>query len=641
MTHSKLPFSLSLISIYCGLALISSNALAEQKDTDKSTESIQIIGKKHQNTSAPSGQSEFIDFSEFAPNVVNLSELVANTPGAELNGQGGLFQVYSLRGMSRWRVLTQYAGTPINTERRAGTAASFISPWLMGQVEVLKGPVSTLYGSGGMAGVTQISPRQFDGTFIETSFGSDNHTSAQNIGWGNDNISLGLSHRSDEDSYTPSGERLNSHFTQTSGQAIFNWAFNDEIDSQILVFSSKGTDIGKANNEDFINSKYTIYPDETHHILQWGLVAQDDWQARVSVHKQDLSTEVTRFDKRINTVDNKASDYSMSFIKQWQYNDLNGQWGVEQEYRTGIDAKEREESLTGGTNYNYHLLAASQLNSAAFANINYDVNNWSFTTGARFSYLNQKTDLANDGDSKSTDTAVTGFASAAYKFNDNWKLNSAISTGFRFPTVTERFFNGTTARGITLGNADLEAETATNFELGLAFANQNIQWQVNAFTNEINDYIERVNIDDETRTYINLDSGTIRGIEMGFDFQVSDSFSYSLSGHSIEGEDQDGATLADISANKLQLGLNYNQQNWQAKMTIKHRFAQNNVVAGDQPLAAVDIVNMNVRYDLSEQWQLSFWGNNLLNKEYVLTSDSKSALSAERQWGISVLWQMD
>lgn len=615
--------------------------LAEQKDTTKNTESIQIIGKKHQNTSAPSGQSEFIDYSEFSPNVINLSELVANTPGAELNGQGGLFQVYSLRGMSRWRVLTQYAGTPINTERRAGTAASFISPWLIGQVEVLKGPVSTLYGSGGMAGVTQISPRQFDGTFVETSFGSNSHSSTQNIGWGNDSISLGLSHRNDKDSYTPSGQRLNSHFTQTSGQAIFNWALTDDIDSQVILLSSKGTDIGKTNNEDFLNSKYTIYPDESHHIVQWGLVAENDWQARISVHKQKLTTQVTRFDSRVNTVDNKATDYSLSFVKQWQFDDINGQLGFEQEYRTDIDAKEREQSLTGGSNYNYHLLSANQLNSAAFASINYDINNWSFTTGARFSYLDQQTDLATDGDSKTTDSTVTGFASAAYKFNDNWRLNSAISTGFRFPTVTERFFNGTTARGITLGNANLDAETATNIELGFAYTTQKVNWQVNVFNNRIEDYIERINLDDETRSYQNLDSGTIKGIEMGFDFQVSDSFSYSLSGHSIKGEDQDGATLADISANKLQLGLNYDQENWQARMTVKHRFAQNNVVAGDQPLAAVDIVNMNVRYDLSEQWQLTLWGNNLLDKEYVLTSDSKSALSAERQWGISISWQTD
>lgn len=639
MTHNKLP--LSLIALCCGLVIASPMTLAEQKDTTKNTESIQIIGKKHQNTSAPSGQSEFIDYSEFSPNVINLSELVANTPGAELNGQGGLFQVYSLRGMSRWRVLTQYAGTPINTERRAGTAASFISPWLIGQVEVLKGPVSTLYGSGGMAGVTQISPRQFDGTFVETSFGSNSHSSTQNIGWGNDSISLGLSHRNDKDSYTPSGQRLNSHFTQTSGQAIFNWALTDDIDSQVILLSSKGTDIGKTNNEDFLNSKYTIYPDESHHIVQWGLVAENDWQARISVHKQKLTTQVTRFDSRVNTVDNKATDYSLSFVKQWQFDDINGQLGFEQEYRTDIDAKEREQSLTGGSNYNYHLLSANQLNSAAFASINYDINNWSFTTGARFSYLDQQTDLATDGDSKTTDSTVTGFASAAYKFNDNWRLNSAISTGFRFPTVTERFFNGTTARGITLGNANLDAETATNIELGFAYTTQKVNWQVNVFNNRIEDYIERINLDDETRSYQNLDSGTIKGIEMGFDFQVSDSFSYSLSGHSIEGEDQDGATLADISANKLQLGLNYDQENWQARMTVKHRFAQNNVVAGDQPLAAVDIVNMNVRYDLSEQWQLTLWGNNLLDKEYVLTSDSKSALSAERQWGISISWQTD
>ena len=408
---------------------------------------------------------------------------------------------------------------------------------------------------GGMAGVTQITPRQFNGTFAQTTFGSDNHSQGQNFGWGNDQLSFGLSRREDEDGKTPSGDPLNNHFEQISGSFIANHDWNNTLSSQLLLLSSKGSDIGKTNNEDFINSKYTVYPDETHHLAQFALVSSNDWQARIALHKQSLTTQVTRFNKRINTVENQATDYSLSFLQRWQVDDLDGQWGYEQEYRDNIDATESEHSLTGAEPLNYHVLAANQLNSALFANVNFDYQNISFTTGGRYSYIKQRSQLAQPEHNQKSDQALTAFASAAYKLDSNWTVSASASSGFRFPTVTERFFNGTTARGTTLGNVDLAPETALNLELGLSFQSQRQKLEVNLFNNQIKDYIERINIDDDVRSYQNLDEGTIKGAEFGFTYHLNDSFSYVLSGHHIQGEDQDGATLADISPNKLQLEI--------------------------------------------------------------------------------------
>jgi outer membrane receptor protein involved in Fe transport len=645
MASSRTIFLYSKVAVLCGFVGGFTSAVqadetpnALDADVKNLPETVQIIGKKH-STSAPVGRSEFIDASEFSPSVSNLSQLVADTPGAELSGQGGLFQVYSLRGMSRWRVLTQFAGVPIHTERRAGTAASFISPWLMQGVEVIKGPVSTLYGSGGMAGITQITPRQYSGINIETGISSDDQTKQQNIGWGDEQYSLGLSHRKEKNTRTPSGEAINSHFEQTSASFIGNWALTDDIESQLLVLSSKGKDIGKANNEDFENKKYTIYPEENHLITQFGLVSSDDWQMRAAIHKQDLATKVTRFNKRINTVDTQATDYSLSFLQRWRGDTLDGQWGVEQEYRDNINAKESEKSLNSDDFSTITVLAASQFNNALFGNVNYPLDDWSFTTGARYSQISQKSEIA--GHAKKSDQALTGFASAAYQLNEQWGVTSSVSTGFRFPTVTERFFNGTTARGTTLGNADLAPETARNVEFGFAYSNANHQLQFTVFNNHIKNYIERINIDEDTRTYKNLDQGDIKGLEFSYDHQLTDTFSYTVSGHRLAGNDANGDALGDISPNKLQLALNYRQDDWQANLRIKHRFSHTDVASGETPLEAVNIINGSFTYDLSDAWQLSLWSNNLLNEEYRLTSDNKSAQSAQRQFGLTVSWAMD
>jgi outer membrane receptor protein involved in Fe transport len=634
MNARRIVINVSIVALLCGFV-----GTVHANDNARTIETVSVIGNKHQNTSAPTGKSEFIDFTEFSPSVANLSELVADTPGAELSGQGGLFQVYSLRGMSRWRVLTQIAGIPIHSERRAGTAASFISPWLMQQVEVIKGPVSTLYGSGGMAGITQISPRQFSGINLETGFSIDDQTKLQNFGWGNENYSLGLSHRQEKNKTTPSGQVINSHFEQTSASFLGNWSVNENLDSQLLVVSSLGKDIGKANNEDFQNKKLTVYPEEKHLLTQFGLVSTDDWQARISIHKQDLSTQVTRFDKRINTVDTQATDYSLNFLQQFQGDVVDGQWGLEQEFRDNINARESELNLKTDERSGSSILAAAQFNSALFGNLNYQLDDWSFSAGGRLSYINQKSEVSSHTDK--SDQSLTGFASAAYQLTSDWQINSSISTGFRFPTVTERFYNGMTARGNTYGNADLVAETAQNYELGLVYKNANQQLQFNGFNNQIKNYIERVNIDDDNRTYQNRHQGTIKGMEFSFNQQINDALSFGLSGHHLSGENEAGNALADISPNKLQLSMKYLQDDWQANLRVKHRFAHDDVASGEQSLEAVNIVKASFSYDLSDAWQLSFWANNLLNKAYVLTSDSKSAFSAERQFGINISWSVE
>ena len=67
----------------------------------------------------------------------SLTEFVSATPSVSENGQGGLFQTYSVRGVSRLRVMTLVSGMRIVGERRAGVSASFIDPLLMDSVDVV------------------------------------------------------------------------------------------------------------------------------------------------------------------------------------------------------------------------------------------------------------------------------------------------------------------------------------------------------------------------------------------------------------------------------------------------------------------------------------------------------------------------
>ena len=155
-----------------------------------------------------------------------LSEVVAELPGLSENGQGGLFQVVSIRGVSRHRITSMISGIRLTSERRAGVSVSFLDPLLIGSVQVLRGPSTTFFGSGALGGVMQVNPRSFAGPRVELAYGTNGNEASQLFGAGGEGWSAGLSHRRASDGEAADGSRLSSHFDQYSAFLQRDWERN-------------------------------------------------------------------------------------------------------------------------------------------------------------------------------------------------------------------------------------------------------------------------------------------------------------------------------------------------------------------------------------------------------------------------------
>ena len=120
--------SSALFSCFCLFICLPVTAQeSTSKQMLKQVEVIKVIGKKHNNGNYAALNSDMIFIDETAKTFQSVSDLVSDIPGVDLSGQGGLFQVFSIRGLSGARVQTQISGIPILSERRAGTSASFIA----------------------------------------------------------------------------------------------------------------------------------------------------------------------------------------------------------------------------------------------------------------------------------------------------------------------------------------------------------------------------------------------------------------------------------------------------------------------------------------------------------------------------------
>lgn len=242
-----------------------------------------------------------------------LADIVEQIPGVAHNGQGGLLQVYSIRGISGHRIQTSIAGAKLTSERRAGVSGSFLDPFLVGAVHVLRGSASTYHGSGALGGVVETSPRHFDSASGTLYFDSNAQKDLLAAGWGNENLSVGIARRSSNNAVAADGTILNTHFTQYSATFHTKWE-RPGVDYELWLIPSVATNIGKSNSD--FPFRTTSYPEEKHFLGSFRMRTQELWSAEVYFHPHDLET-LSHDQESAANVFNDTVDYGARVDKQF------------------------------------------------------------------------------------------------------------------------------------------------------------------------------------------------------------------------------------------------------------------------------------------------------------------------------------
>jgi len=596
-------------------------------------EEITVTASRGASNAAPVSLASTVVEPEELPTVPStLTELAEGTAGVAENGQGGIFQVLSIRGVSRQRVMSLVAGVPVFGERRAGVSTSFIDPLLMGSVEVLRGPASTYYGSGALGGVIQVLPRAFDDLSVTTGWDSAGDENYLAVGWGEDGWSIGLARRDASSTEDPNGALLPSFFTQYSATVTRSWQTGDWA-FDFLVAPSYGEDIGKPNSD--FPERVTVYPVERHLLTRLAATSPRGDRFQLYAHPNDLETEVTE-GTALNVVENDAFDFGFGWQREWQSESgLTGLYGVDYTARHSVDSLETDRDLADGSVSVARTLDSAQLDElAAFGSVHWSWGSTGFQAGTRFTWQEQQ-----NGDLPSrSDDAWSGFIGAVHPFGKGFELVANVGTGLRFPTLSERFFNGTTGRGDQVGNPDLEAERSLNLDLGLRWYGEKVFLSGQVFRLEIDDYIERIRISPETRTFVNLSSGTIEGLEIEGFYELGERWLLSWNGHTMEGRDEAGEPLADVPPDRVELRLRYREDRWLSQLRYQVRAEKNDPGSGELAIPSAQLVSAALSYELSSDLRVTLRGENLLDEAYFNSADDQSVLSPGRSVGLSLQW---
>lgn len=586
-------------------------------------------------TSAPLGASStVVEPARLATVPSTLTDVIATVPGVSQNGQGGHLQVFSVRGISRHRVMSLISGMRVTSERRAGASVSFVDPYLMDSIEVQRGPSTTFHGSGALGGVVQVFPHAYRGWTLRTGFDSGGDENHQVFGYGTEDWSVGVARRDADDSRAADGSRLNDHFTQYSATMSRTWTRGMHR-YEILFIPTRAEDVGKSNTD--FPERATSYPLERHHLLKASVASEKGWRVEGWAHAHDLETEVVEQDVSRSTVSNDSLDFGARFEHRTAIGgQATARWGVHGTGRHGVNAEEVLVSLdpVGPPPQTFETLRdAREVELGAFSAIRWAMPRTSYELGGRLSWQNQGNGGADDEDL----TALSGFVGILRHLGERVELRGSLNSGLRFPSLSERFFSGTTGAGQIVGNPDLEAERSLNAELSARWLGRSALIHAAVFRNEIDDYIERVELAGDTLTFRNLTSGTLQGLELQAMLLPAERWRVGVGGQVVRGRDDGGAPLADVPPHRSWLELGHRRGRWSFTGRLSFRAAKTDPGSQEKRIPQADELAATIDRRLSETWSLAVTGSNLLDEEYFPAADRKAPLAAERSVGVRLV----
>jgi iron complex outermembrane receptor protein len=602
-------------------------------------------------------QYEFDKSSLVAP--LNTNDVLLQSPSVSLNGQGGQIQSISIRGYSRWRIQTLLDGVPIVSDRRAGSSIGFVPPDFIASATVLPGAASTYLGSGAIGGAVNLHFGEIQTPHLRVGYssnqqmkalsyaGSTRHADNSNSLTEESKTDWNISYRSADNGEDANGNSLLDQFEQTG--LFLRHRPEDSVIKEAWTLYSDNNDIGKSSS-DFPESRITTYPDNTHWL---GKIAFEShlFTGNVWWHKSSLDTSVLRPESRINDSENKAFDYGFNISTDTHLKDWDLNWQLQVTGRDGVVADEREFTLTLKESalpdttppsfiinafepelaYEVRTLDASEITSAAVADASRQWQSLSLALGARVDWQRQSDDSgANTFQSSTAKTNInlSGYLGANYQLSQHWAAGMYVSSAFRNPSLTERFFAGETPRGTVLGSLKLETEQALNMQASVAYSSEQLQGSIEVFNQKIDNYIERIMVAEDVLQYSNLDSATIEGVSYQLSWQShNDALDARLSGMWISGEDNLGNSIADIPANSQRLDLGVQWQAMRLFAVFAYRASKTDIADGERALDEVFTLDMGADWQLNERIQLQASWRNLTNQQYYTSADDKAAFA--------------
>jgi outer membrane receptor for ferrienterochelin and colicins len=456
--------------------------------------------------------------------VRDLAEAIEGTPGIQLTGIGLGRRGISIRGMLPEQTLVLVDGMRVTNSASAIAHSDFELGWVPAEaierIEVVRGPMSSLYGSEALGGVVNIITRratdEWHGSFstfgliAEHGLGGNGYSFSGYAGGPIIPGVLGLNvwgqFQGRTELASPDNVRVSSLGEEKAftGNATLTWT----PDAQQRIDLSYG-----AGYETRWSNLQGAGPFPTYYRSD-----DDIWRQHVSLSHEgawDWGTSRVRIYSAMLDRENERSDGAPPSGPH-KFIDTVGDGQISfsplANHKFTIGGEVRQERLKDPTVNDAGR--ADQMHYAGFIQDEiYLGDEWELVLGSRFDHH------------ETFGWHTSPRAYLLYHLNDALTFKGGVGAGFKAPTLKqlspEYEARAGGGRFTVIGNPDLEPETNLSFEAGFEYQQGIWSARAMAFQNDVENLIQAVCVvrctgaPGATWTYENVDEARIRGVEVG------------------------------------------------------------------------------------------------------------------------------
>ncbi len=524
---------------------------------------------------------------------VTLAELLQRRAGIEIRATGGPGQPAGvfIRGANSQHTLVLVDGLRLGSATAGAPAFENIALDMIERIEIVKGPLSSLYGSDAIGGVVQIFTRAADKPRIhaQVGFGSDAAFA----------VSTGFSAVENKTALT-----LNAGYRQVRARSATNvnagsFTFNPDRDPY-------------ANSNVSMNLAHTLWQGETITLRAWqsrGKVSfdngpQDDAKSRQTLSGIGVSSVnqiMNNWESRLNigqTTDDiritsafpgtfKTAQNQAVWVNEFKNPRGSGSAGIEW----------REEDIDATTNYDKKKRTTSSLFASSLE---------------RFGEANeQQIDFSLRRDLETQfGRRNTGSFAYGIHFTPALLVYGRLGRAFRAPSFNDLYFPG-------FSNPNLKPELSDQAEIGARFTSSAMRGALVRFDNRIDDLIS---FDFVTSKPANIRRARIKGWELSADTTVAD---VGLKAAFTAQKPIDADTGRQLRTRaKLfgSLAITGRSNQWQygADVVASGRRYDSANESVTSRMGGYAVVNARVGYQIDKLWAVELSAQNIADRKYEL-----------------------
>ncbi|MGM0701618.1 MAG: ligand-gated channel protein [Pseudomonadota bacterium] len=630
----RLPMNRTVLA--GGLALLAGGPALGQQTQQLSDVVVTAAGFEQQTKNAPASISVIAREQLEDRHYRDVTDALRDVPGVIVTGGGAGDNGHdiSIRGMPAQYTLILVDGKPRSSrESRPNGSAGFEQDWLpplqaIERIEVVRGPMSTLYGSDAIGGVINVITRkvarewhgsvQLDTVLQESGESGDSRRGNVYLSGPLVEDLLGLqvygraSERDEDDILNGYEEKslqsLTARLSLTPGENhdfALEAGRTDQERTSLMGHSAPSEGCRGGCSDSF--DEYLHEHVALTHTGRWGIGTSETFVQREVSENRSREMEITNTSAKSSLVLPLGA------------------------HMLTLGASYEKESLDDETSNRLPDSDRTSVENSQWALFVEDewwlTDDWALTGGVRLD------------DDENYGSHVSPRLYSVWNLAPEWTLKGGVSTGYRSPNLREITPDwGQVSRGGNVyGNPDLEPETSLNKELALLYGNPDgLNGSVTLFHNDFEDKITRVNCPANICTdganqfgadptyRINVDEAVTQGVELSLTAPLSDALaltgSYTYTDSEQKSGEYEGEPLTQLPEHQVSASLDWSINDKLSQWTkVTYRGKESQPTTGPSQSSIVapsyTFVDAGVGYQLTPQAKVNVGIYNLFDED--------------------------